>query len=217
MRVHDRWQTDAMSSSSAAAGGRRASLGAVLAGGRSSRMGAPKAMLGLAGRPLGSYPVGAVVAAGLEPVVVAKDGPDLSGLGCRIVREPDSRTHPAAGVLAALEAAEGPVVVVACDMPFVPSQLVGVLAQLAAPVAVPMLAGRLQPLLARYEPSVAPALERALALEEPLRDTVMALEPMVLGPDQLAGFGDPRWMAFNVNDRDDLATAEQLVTPSPTR
>jgi molybdopterin-guanine dinucleotide biosynthesis protein A len=191
-----------------------ASIGAVLAGGRSSRMGAPKARIELAGRPLIAYPLDAVAAAGLEPVVVAKEDSELPALECRVVREPDPGPHPAAGIVAALKIARGPVVAIACDMPFVPTQLLTVLAQLAAPVAAPMVNGRLQPLLARYEPSLASALERAVARRQPLRETIHSLEPLILGPDQLAGFGDPDWIAFNVNDRDDLATAERLMTPA---
>jgi molybdopterin-guanine dinucleotide biosynthesis protein A len=180
-------------------------------------MGVPKASLELAGRPLIAYPLEAVAAAGLEPVVVAKEASALPDLDCRIVRDREPRVHPAAGILAALVAAGGPVIVVACDMPFVPSQLVAVLSQLDASVALPVVRGRVQPLLARYEPSVAPQLERAVARDRPLWDTIAALDPLELGPDELVGFGDPEWFAFNVNDRRDLAAAESLVAPEPAR
>lgn len=180
-------------------------------------MGAPKAGVELAGRPLVSYPVDAVAAAGLEPAVVVKEEGDVPGIECRVIRETDPRPHPAAGILAALDAAQAPVVVIACDMPFVPAQLLTVLARIAARVAVPMLDGRPQPLLARYEPEVTPALELAVDRGEPLRETVRRLDPLVLGPDELAGFGDPRWISFNVNDRRDLAEAERLMAPAASR
>lgn len=180
-------------------------------------MGEPKAGLALAGRPLITYPVDALAAAGLVPLVVAKESSDLPDLECPIVREPDQRTHPATGILAALDAAGGPVVVLAGDMPFVPAQLLAVLARLSGPAVLPILAGRAQPLLARYEPSAATRLERAVERDEPLLDAVRALDPLVLGADELAGFGDPDLIAFNVNDRDDLAAAERLVKAAPTR
>ena len=47
-------------------------IGAVLAGGASRRMGEPKALVELAGRPLIAHAVSAVADAGLEPVIVAK-------------------------------------------------------------------------------------------------------------------------------------------------
>jgi molybdopterin-guanine dinucleotide biosynthesis protein A len=213
IRLDDRCQTDAMSS-----GDRDGpSTGAVLAGGRSSRMGVPKATLELAGRPLITYPLEALTAAGVAPMVVAKEDSELPELDCPIVREPEQRPHPAAGILAALEAAGGPVVVVACDMPFVPPQLLAVLARLSAPAALPVVAGRPQALLARYEPSVAPALASAVERDAPMRDALAALDPVLLGPDELAGFGDPDLIAFNVNDRDDLTAAERLVTAGSAR
>ena len=180
-------------------------------------MGVPKAALELAGRPLITYPLEALAAAGLETMVVAKEHSELTELDCPIVREPEGRSHPAAGILAALEAAGGPVVVIACDMPFVPPQLLAVLARLSAPAALPVVAGRPQPLLARYEPGAAPELESAVERDTPMRDALAALDPVLLGPDELAGFGDPDLIAFNVNDRDDLTAAERLVTAGSAR
>lgn len=54
-------------------------LGAVLAGGRGSRLGGAKPTAELAGRPLISYPLAALAAAGLEAFVVAKPSTDLRG------------------------------------------------------------------------------------------------------------------------------------------
>ena len=180
-------------------------------------MGAAKAVLDLAGRPLVTYALDAVAAAGLEPVVVAKRDSSLPEVDCRIVHEVDPRPHPAAGILAALQVAEGPVVVLGCDMPFVPARLLEVLSQLPARAAFPTLGGRPQPLLARYAPTVAARLERAVERRERLRDAVRALDPLVLGSDELAGFGKPEWIAFNVNDERDLAAAERLIAPAPSR
>ena len=83
--------------------------------------------------------------------------------------------------------------------------------------AVPTLGGRLQPLLARYALSAAARLEGAVERRERLRYAVRALDPLVLGPDELAGFGNPEWIAFNVNDERDLAAAERLIAPAPSR
>jgi len=170
--MDDRCQTEAMSSRTSAGDRNEALVGAVLAGGRSSRMGRPKATLELAGRPLIAYPLESVAAAGLEPIVVAKKDSELPDLDCRVISDEDGRSHPASGIAAALEAAGGPVVVLACDMPFVPAQLVSVLAQLTARIALVKVDGRTQPLLARYEPGVAAGLERAADRDEPLREAI---------------------------------------------
>ena len=87
-------------------------------------MEAPKAVVDLRGRPLISYPLQAIAAAGLEPVVVAKRETELPPLGFRVLRDTRASFDPVAGILAALGLVDGPVVAVACDMPFVPADLV---------------------------------------------------------------------------------------------
>jgi len=56
-----------------------------------------------------------------------------------------------------------------------------------------------------------PQLEAALEREEPLARTVERLAPRLLAEDDLAPFGDPWRLLFNVNDPDDLREAEALL------
>ncbi|HEY0391567.1 MAG TPA: NTP transferase domain-containing protein [Solirubrobacterales bacterium] len=187
-------------------------LGAVLAGGRGSRIGGAKATAELAGRPLISYPLAALAAAGIEPFVVAKPASALPPLSCPVIREPELPRHPLCGIVAALRAAEGrPVVVVACDMPLAAPPLLAHLAAANGRLLVPAPAGRLQPLQARYAAELLAALEAALEREEPLRRTVESLTPSLLGEEEIARFGNPGRLFFNVNDGDDLRHAEQLL------
>jgi molybdenum cofactor guanylyltransferase len=188
-------------------------LGAVLAGGRGSRIGGAKATVQLAGRPLISHSLAAFEAAGIEPVVVAKPASALPPLSCRVIREPELPWHPLCGILAALRAAEGrPVVVLACDMPLAAPALLAHLAAASERLLVPALAGRLHPLQARYGAELLTELEAALEREEPLRRTVESLAPSLLEEEQIARFGEPERLLFNVNDGDDLRRAEQLLT-----
>src|SRR4051794_33682922 len=110
-------------------------LGAVLAGGRGSRLGGAKAAATLAGRPLLSYPLGALAAAGLERCVVAKPGSELPQLGdARLLLEPELPWHPLCGIVTALRAADGQAVVaVPCDMPLLESALLDLLASAPQP------------------------------------------------------------------------------------
>ncbi|HEV2857273.1 MAG TPA: NTP transferase domain-containing protein [Solirubrobacterales bacterium] len=186
-------------------------LGAVLAGGRGSRLGGGKAAVELGGRPLISYPLAAIAAAGLEVVICAKQG-EVSRDGVTLLEEPVTPRHPLTGIVAALRAATGrPIVAVACDLPFVAPELIELLASAPEPLVVPTLEGRPQPLLARYEPSLLPELEAALEREEPLTRTIERLVPRLLAEHELARFGDPRRLLFNVNDPDDLREAEALL------
>jgi molybdopterin-guanine dinucleotide biosynthesis protein A len=199
----------------APAAGRRGperSVGAVLAGGKGSRIGGAKALADLAGRPLISYPVAAVASAGLEPIVVAKTDSELPPLDCPVIREPALPRHPLAGIVAALRhAGTRPLVVVGCDMPFVEAGLLAWLGTTPEPLAVPLLGEHLQPLPARYDSALLPALEEALASGRALRPTLESLQPRAIAEAELARFGEPRRICFNVNSHADLRRAEELL------
>jgi molybdopterin-guanine dinucleotide biosynthesis protein A len=190
-------------------------VGAVLAGGRSRRMGTAKALVELAGRPLISHPLAAVADASLEPIVVAKPDSPLPELACRVVREPAEPAHPLRGIVSALEESRGrAVIALACDMPMVPPALLEWLAGLGGRVVVPRVGERLQPLLARYEPAVAGALCAALDRDAAAHDAVLALEPRVVAEDELARFGDPQLICLNVNTPADVERAEAALGTS---
>jgi molybdenum cofactor guanylyltransferase len=187
-------------------------IGAVLAGGRSSRIGAPKATLELGGRPLISYPLAAMVAAGLETIVVAKPDSELPEMGNEVWPEPQEPSHPLLGIVTALQRAAGrPVLVCGCDMPFVTAELISHLAHRDGPIVLPFAGGRYHPMLARYQPSLAPALASALEQQRPLQQVVAASGPELIDERGLAPFGDPERLLFNVNTPADLERARELL------
>ena len=79
------------------------------------------------------------------------------------------------------------------------------------PAAVCEVGGRLQPLLGRYAPEVADSLADSLAAGAARRDAVTALDPLVIGEPEIAHFGDPERIVFNVNSPEDLVAAERLL------
>jgi molybdenum cofactor guanylyltransferase len=181
-------------------------------------MGEPKAGTKLAGRPLAAYPTDAVRRAGLVPVVVAKPESRLPKMDCEVIYDADARSHPAAGIVAALRAVDGaPIVVVACDMPFVEPELIGFLAGLRAAAAVPRVGGRLEPLLARYSGSAMPALEAAIEDGSALHEAIGELDPLIIEEADMAPFGEPERMASNVNDPAELAAAGRLLAAGAPR
>ena len=189
-------------------------VGAVLAGGIGSRIGGSKAMTELAGRPLISYPLSAIEEAGLAPLVVAKMATRLPGLDAPIVRDAVEVSHPLHGVSAALTAAGGrPVIVVACDMPLVTAGFLAWLAGLDGTV-VPVVGGTVQPLLARYAADAASPLAAAAREGRSAGDAALDLRPRRIGAADLAAFGDPGQLLFNVNDRRDLDRATALLAPT---
>lgn len=189
-------------------------MGAILAGGKSSRLGRPKATAPLGGRPLIEYPLAALGEAGLEPVVVAKPDTPLPDTSVTVWREAAEPVHPLVGVVTALERSEGrPVLVCGCDMPFVTARFAGWMAKRDAPLVLPCLHGRLQPLFARYAAGVLPPLRDALDGLAPLHDTLAALDPLIVAEEEIATLGDPRRLLFNVNTPTDLDRAEAMLSP----
>lgn len=186
-------------------------IGAVLAGGRGRRIGGDKPRVALAGRPLLAYPVAALGAVLEQVAVVGKHETALPELpGVAVWREPAEPRHPLTGVVCALERAAGrPVVVAAGDLPFLTASLVRRVATAdgrGRPAVVPCAGGRLQPLLARYEPSALAPLAAALAAPpESLTAVVERLGPTLLDAEaDVDAF-------FNVNVPEDVLTAAALL------
>ena len=173
-------------------------LAAVLAGGRGRRMGGAKALARFDGEPLIAWPIAAAVAADLEVVIIAKAATPLPQLRAPVWHEPDEPVHPLLGVVTALERAGRPVLAIACDMPFLTSDLLARLA--AGPEAAVEVDGRLAPFPARYEPAALPALRAALAREAPVRQTLAELAPVTIA------IGDARLVA-SINTPEELANA----------
>jgi molybdopterin-guanine dinucleotide biosynthesis protein A len=193
-------------------------IAAVLAGGAGSRLGGAKAKTQLAGRPLLSYPVQAGLEAGLETLVVAKPSTELPELPVPVVEEPEHPRHPLCGVVAALRfaARRDPapdVLVLACDMPFLTAELLSWLARLEG-AAVAEAEGRLQPLLSRCTVAQRSGLERALEEGSSTANALAAPPARVLRESELARFGDPGRLAFNVNDETDLGLASRWLVGS---
>ncbi|MBK8294971.1 MAG: molybdenum cofactor guanylyltransferase [Solirubrobacterales bacterium] len=185
---------------------------AVLAGGAGSRLGGDKALVQLGGRMLVEYPVEALREAGLSPFVVTKASHPVDLPGVETVIEPPTPQHPLLGIVTALEAAEGgPVLVVACDLPLLPPDLLRWIADQSGDPVVPFVAGQLQPLVARYGPDSLEVLEDGLTSGRSMKATVMDLDPVIVRAPELDRFGDPDRIFHNVNSRTDLEWAEGLL------
>ena len=192
--------------------------GAVLAGGSSSRMGAPKAFALLAGRPLLAH-----VLDRLRPQTACIYLNPREGSGrwrtfdCALVEDaPRWRgAGPLAGVAAILARAAGEgfawVATAPCDAPFLPLDLVRRLAEpivFGAPAAVAVGAAGLEPLFALWPVAAAGRIEAALA--ERGTGPSRVLQDMGAARVSFASSAEADPFA-NLNTPEELAAAESLT------
>jgi molybdopterin-guanine dinucleotide biosynthesis protein A len=184
---------------------------AVMAGGKSRRMGRDKAWLDLGdGRPIVQHVIDVLREVADEVFLVANDE-RFATLGLRVV--PDR--FPEGGALGAIAtgvgaAAHDRVLVAACDMPFLRAEVFRLLVERSEgyDAVVPRIGTDLETFHALYAKACLPAMERALS-QGRLRvisffDDVRILE---LGEDELRRV-DPELRSFtNVNTPEELRAA----------
>lgn len=137
----------------------------ILAGGKSSRMGQPKALLRFAGEPLIVHMVRRLGQLFSDTVVVAAPEQELPALPSTIVRDDVAHQGPVGGIYYGLKAARRDICfVTSCDAPFLNLRLIAYLmAQISDyDVVVPFTQERFQPLHAVYRKQVAPLLKEQL-------------------------------------------------------
>ena len=180
---------------------------AILAGGRGRRMGgADKGLVCVGGSPMVVRQLRVLTSLVVESIVVAGDPVPYRDFGARLVTD----LHPGAGPLAGLESAlaattADSLLLFACDLPFLDAALVTALRDApAAEAVVARLAGKAQPLAARYARSILPRVQRRLS-----RDKLRMLDLVAeLDPQWLDFPADTRAL-FNVNTPADLGAGRR--------
>lgn len=183
----------------------------VLTGGKSSRMGRPKALLPFDGEPLIAHIVRRLGRAFAETVVVGAPDQELPPLPVVLVRDQVAYQGPVSGIYHGLKAATKEVCfVTSCDAPFLNLALIShLITQIAdSDVVVPFWQERFQPLHAVYRHSVAPLLHEQLERSD-LRP--ISLYPKVrtreVHEDELRRL-DPEGLSFlNMNTPEDYQAA----------
>jgi molybdopterin-guanine dinucleotide biosynthesis protein A len=184
--------------------------GALVAGGRATRMGGtPKGLLRLEGEPIAARSLALFRRLFAGAMVVANDPAPYAALGVPIVPDLLPGRGAPGGLHAALTAATTPwVFAAACDMPFLAEGPVAFLAARREGVdaVIVRAAGRLEPLHAFWSRACLPALERLLAGGDPsLRDLARAVDARVVEEEEWRA-ADPAGRALeNVNTPEDAA------------
>jgi molybdopterin-guanine dinucleotide biosynthesis protein A len=208
--------------------------GIVLAGGRSERMGTPKAGLPWHGSTLLRRTTGVLARSAGGPVIVVRAPgqplPLLPG-DIEVVDDPADGLGPLQGIATGLTIAAklglAATFVCATDMPFLHPRFVRrVLDALEEPteVVLPDARGHHQPLAAAYRTSLVPLLNERIAAGRLRLAELLDLPAMVLRLDEPALLSDPALAAadptlesvVNVNTPQDYAAALQRPAPTVT-
>lgn len=183
----------------------------ILTGGKSSRMGRPKALLPFDGEPLIAHIARRLERLFSEIVVVAAPGQELPLLPATLVQDEVPYQGPVGGICYGLRAASGKVCfVTSCDVPFLNLPLILYLTTQISnyDVVVPYWQNRFQPLHTLYRRSVLSLLQEQLGRGE-LRpiDLYKKVRTRVIHEDELRKF-DPEGLSFiNINSREDYQAA----------
>ena len=193
---------------------------AVLAGGRSSRMGTDKSFVRVLGRPLIEHVLAQVAGVGDETVIITNRPDDYAYLGLPLLADVLPGKGALGGLYSALHAAgRQQVLCIACDMPFIVRPLLDHLLSLRLSLraeceaVVPRLAGQPEPFRAIYQRDCQAPIRAALDAGR-LRVAGILAELSVRYVDEaeIDRF-DPAHLSFvNVNTPADLEQAQRLAT-----
>jgi molybdopterin-guanine dinucleotide biosynthesis protein A len=186
----------------------------ILAGGKSSRMGRPKALLPFDGEPLIAHLVRKLESIFPEIVVVAAPEQELPTLPVKIARDDVAYQGPVSGIYHGLQTStKENCFVTSCDAPFLNLTFVShLLAQICdVDVVVPFWEERFQPLHAVYRTQVAPLLKDQLERGE-LRPIFLfdKVRTRKVEEDEIRRF-DPEGMSMlNMNSPEEYEAALRL-------
>ena len=198
---------------------------AVIAGGKSSRMGTDKALLTLEpdGPPLLQLVLAAVSTVADDVMIIATDRPGYERFGGRLVADHYQGGAALGAIATALEAARHPhCLVVSCDVPFLNPALLRYLAEAdpQADVVIPVIAGEsrqgrgqiMQTLHAVYRDTCLVPIRERLQCDQ---RQVIGFFPQVkvhAVPEEIVRAYDPDLLSFfNVNTPEALEQARGLA------
>jgi len=188
----------------------RHAAAAILAGGRSRRMGTDKALLLLDGTPLIEHVIARLRPLIPEILIVGDPAGAYGCFGVPVISDPSPDQGPLAGIRTALMNTDAPLVFCcACDMPFLETALVGhllALAERGAAAVVPRVRGEREPLCAVYTREALPAIEAELATGgHRILDVFLRMPMHYVEEDELRHYDQALRSFVNVNTPDDLA------------
>jgi molybdopterin-guanine dinucleotide biosynthesis protein A len=189
--------------------------GVIQAGGLSSRMGRPKALIELAGRPIIARVLEALVPA-VDDVLIVTNTPELYAfLNLPMVGDVYPDHGSLGGIYSGLKTVRGQsAFTVACDMPFLHPEVVKLVVGRAGEgdVVIPRVGGQLETMHAAYGKACLPHIaEQLVSGRLKIVDLLDHVRVVEIGETDVARFRDPRIAFMNVNTPDELERARALA------
>src|SRR5512139_675349 len=192
---------------------------AILAGGRARRLGGrDKSRIVIGGRTILARQLDVLQRLVPRTVIVANAPDSFADAGVPVLTDAVPGSGSLGGIYTALADAPGPVLVLACDMPFVTAPFLArvIEAGQEADIAIPRGRDGYQPLCASYAPACAgPLLRRIEQRALKVVDLLADVRVRELGPDDIAPFDPDGLLLLNINTADDLARAERAAESRP--
>ncbi|MBN61555.1 MAG: molybdenum cofactor guanylyltransferase [Gemmatimonadetes bacterium] len=183
---------------------------AVLAGGQSRRMGRDKALIEWDGQPL----IARVLAAAhplQAPLFIVGDPDQYAHLGLPVHPDLHAGLGPIGGLHTALATAASPVLLLACDLPFLTPEFLRMLVGRRGihQAIVPYTADGAQPLCALYEPSCQTVVESAIAASKrSMRGLLQQLAVDELGAEVWRPYDESGLLFANLNTPEEVARVQ---------
>lgn len=192
-------------------------VGALLAGGRSRRLGQPKPLLDFGGRPLGLHLLSRLEEFCDSAVILANEPKLYSSWGYPVIPDIHPGLGPLAGLHAALRASRDEwVFLLACDLPFFPAEL-GALTRARATdchAVIPRRGPYLEPLCAAYSQAALPVVETRIRTQSgpdlKVTSILRDLNVRYLDEADRAHLGPDEVLFLNINTPADLVLARRL-------
>jgi molybdenum cofactor guanylyltransferase len=188
---------------------------AILAGGRARRLGGQdKSRLVIGGRSILQRQLDLLRGLADRVVVVAREPERYADAGVPVLADAVPDCGSLGGIYTAVASAAGPVLVLACDMPFVTAPFLAFVMEAGreADIAIPRTGDGYHPLCASYAPACAdPLLRRIEAGMLKVTGILSDVRVREMGPAEIAPFDPDGLLLFNLNTPDDLARAERAA------
>ncbi len=187
----------------------------ILCGGKSSRLGTDKGLLKLDGKTLVQYSIDTVKPLCNE-IIICSNNPDYKKFGYPFVEDIYTNMGPIGGIHSGLNySGTGINFILSCDMPFISSDAISYILANSDnfPAVIPIHDNkRLEPLCGVYSKSMLPLIEKQIEKKDlKLMNLISASRHSEIEFHTGLSFYHPR-LFFNINDKDSLETAIQLLS-----